>query len=136
MFPQLPRAASVRGVGSRDPIEMEFKMKTIDAQQLESMMKADDDLVVINVLPRQTFENEHIPETINIPVAADDFVQQVEDAVESKNDDVVVYCADEACDASPKAAQKLEQAGFTSVYDFEGGMKEWSESGRRVAQKA
>lgn len=111
-------------------------MKTINAQQLESMMNADDDLVVVNVLPKKMFDNEHIPETINIPVAEDDFVQQVEDAVESKSDDIVVYCADEECSASPKAAQKLEEAGFTSVYDFEGGMKEWNESGREVAQKA
>jgi len=111
-------------------------MKTINAQQLESMMKADEELTVINVLPKKAFDSEHIPETINIPVGDDDFVQQVEDAVESKSDDVVVYCADEACDASPKAAKNLEDAGFTSVYDFEGGMKEWTDSGREAAQRA
>ena len=30
-------------------------------------------------------------------------------------------------DASPKAAKKLEEEGFTNVYDYEGGTKDWFE---------
>jgi hypothetical protein len=30
---------------------------------------------------------------------------------------------------SPKAAKKLESAGYAEVYDFVGGLKEWEGSG-------
>ena len=40
--------------------------------------------------------------------------------------------ADGTCDASPNAAQRLEEAGFRQVYDYEGGVQAWREAGERV----
>ena len=46
-----------------------------------------------------------------------------------KDKPIVVYCASTTCDASPKAARRLNEAGFSKVYDYEGGVKAWKESG-------
>jgi rhodanese-related sulfurtransferase len=36
-----------------------------------------------------------------------------------------VYCASIDCHSSTDAAKKLDQAGFTNVYDYRGGAKAW-----------
>jgi len=101
-------------------------MQTIPYQQLKDIL-AKGDAEVINVLPREAFAKEHIPGSINIPGDSPDFVQQVEDLIGGKDTPVVVYCASSSCDASKKAAKKLEDVGFTQVECYEGGTKEWQD---------
>jgi rhodanese-related sulfurtransferase len=101
-------------------------MKAISSGELDRMNHVDDrDFVLINVLPRGAFNERHIRTSINIPVDDSRFTQKVEAVAGSKDRDVVVYCGSFECNASPKAAQKLERAGFTHVYDFEGGTRDW-----------
>ncbi|MGM0701261.1 MAG: rhodanese-like domain-containing protein [Pseudomonadota bacterium] len=103
-------------------------MRTITRDELKVMNETEhDDFVLINVLPRDAFNKQHIRTSINIPAKDDNFVEKVEDVVGSKDRKVVVYCANFDCDASPKAARKLEDAGFTQVYDYEGGTQDWFE---------
>jgi rhodanese-related sulfurtransferase len=104
-------------------------MQTLTHEQLKAMLDRHDDLVLINVLGQEPFEQAHIPGSYNIPVGERDFVERVEDTVGNKHSKVVVYCASFECNASPTAARKLEQAGFSQVYDFEGGTKDWREAG-------
>lgn len=108
-------------------------MKQLTTQELKNMQQKGDGLALINVLDADQFDREHIPDSTNIPVGDKDFVQRVEEQVGDKSETVVVYCASTECDASPKAARKLEEAGFTDVYDYEGGMKAWKEAGNSVA---
>jgi rhodanese-related sulfurtransferase len=103
-------------------------MKPIDRETLKRMNEVEhEDFVLINVLPREKFNERHIRTSINIPVAEDDFTGRVESVAGSKERKIVVYCASFDCDASPKAARKLEQAGFSKVYDYEGGTEDWFE---------
>ncbi|WP_163559691.1 rhodanese-like domain-containing protein [Halomonas sp. NO4] len=103
-------------------------MKAITRDELKVMNETEhDDFVLINVLPRDAFNKQHIRTSINIPVKDANFVEKVEDVVGSKERKVVVYCANFDCDASPKAAKQLEEAGFTQVYDYEGGTQDWFE---------
>lgn len=111
-------------------------MKTLTVRDLQRLQRTDRGINVINVLPKDAFEEAHIPGSINIPGDRDDFVDRVEDRVASKEEPVVVYCASTDCQASPKAAKKLESAGFTKVYDFESGIKGWQEAGQPVEQGA
>jgi rhodanese-related sulfurtransferase len=106
-------------------------VKKIDAIQLKEMIQKQTP-TLINVLDEEQFRKEHIPGSINIPAGRERFAEEVERHVSSRKDPVVVYCASETCKASPGAAHRLERAGFSSVYDFEGGMKEWKEVGRPI----
>lgn len=45
--------------------------------------------------------------------------------VGDKQRKIVVYCANHDCDASDKAADRLEKAGFKNVYDYAGGTEDW-----------
>lgn len=103
-------------------------MKPITRDDLKTMNEdRHDDFVLINVLPRNDFNEKHIRTSINIPVGDEDFERKVEDVAGGKDRKIVVYCASFDCDASPKAAKKLDQAGFTQVFDYEGGTKDWFE---------
>jgi rhodanese-related sulfurtransferase len=102
------------------------------ASEIRSLLTGSDHPPVINVLDEKQYEENRIPGTINIPLESDGFVGKVEDRVDGKDKRVVVYRASADCDASPRAAKKLEDAGFTSVIDFDGGVKEWAEAGYQL----
>jgi len=103
-------------------------MQAIDRNTLQDMQNKHKDFVLINVLKPEHFQKAHINSSINIPLESRSFTKQVETVAGGKDRDVVVYCASFDCDASPKAAQKLEKAGFKHVYDYEGGTKDWLDS--------
>jgi rhodanese-related sulfurtransferase len=42
---------------------------------------------------------------------------------------VIVYCADQLCDLSPRAAARLRQLGFRQVYDYLPGKADWLAAG-------
>jgi rhodanese-related sulfurtransferase len=107
-------------------------MKPIDARQLKKMLKDDPHPTVINTLPEEHFSATRIPDSINIPQDDENFVRRVEEAVGDHEEPVVVYCASPECDSSTKAAHKLEDAGFSQVYEFEAGAKGWQEAGEKL----
>src|SRR3954468_22040498 len=80
---------------------------------------------LVDVLPAETFTREHLPGAINIPLA------EIDTAAERLDQDrpVVVYCYDYQCDLSPRAASRLEQLGFASVYDFVASKAAWLAEG-------
>lgn len=101
-------------------------MQTFSKSELRRMLDEKHDALVINVLPRSSFDRHHIPGSINIPVKENpDFAQEVETRAGSKNKRIVVYCANTQCNASKQAAQKLENDGFTNVQVYEEGVEGW-----------
>jgi rhodanese-related sulfurtransferase len=124
-------AGAVRSAGNSNDLQGGFPMKTIQIDELKQMRDTMKP-VIINVLDRPLFEREHIPGSINVPLTEDQFPKKVEEQVRGKDAPVVVYCASEECQASPKAASELEKAGFQNVYHFKGGMAEWKDAGRSV----
>src|SRR5690606_26876141 len=99
-------------------------MNTLQTQDVQKLREQYDDFILLNVLPQDKFNQEHIPGSLNIPLDSPDFLSKVEKAVGgNKQKTIVVYCANQNCDLSPKAAKKLGEAGFTKVYDYEEGMQ-------------
>jgi rhodanese-related sulfurtransferase len=107
-------------------------VKTIDTQKLEALMESAEDFRLINVLNEDAFEKQHIPGSENIPVNQEGFINDVRQSTTDRDQRIVVYCANEQCDASDIAARKLEAGGFTNVYDYAGGVEAWRESGKEV----
>src|SRR3954454_1229515 len=76
---------------------------------------------LVDVLPVETFTQEHLPGAINIPL------DKIDTAVEKLDHTkpVVVYCYDYQCDLSPRAAHRLDQLGFAEVYDYVASKAAW-----------
>lgn len=101
-------------------------MKNISKAELQQALAGKQDMVLIDVLPRESFNKWHIPEAVNITFKDNaNFVQEVEAKTRSKDQRIVVYCASTQCPASQLAGQKLEQAGFTNVEKFAEGVEGW-----------
>jgi rhodanese-related sulfurtransferase len=105
-------------------------MKTIAARDLRKMRDAEEEFLLVNTLPADKFPQTKIPEAVNIPQDASDFAAQVEKQAGGKNRTVVVYCASDQCDSSTRGADKLQNAGFTNVYDFADGYAGWQQSNK------
>ena len=101
-------------------------LTTISADELKSALESDHPPVVINVLDREAHRARHVPGSINVP---GDDIEQIEALVPNKEEPIVVYCANADCDASPAAAQTLEEMGYTNVMDFEEGYAGWRRAG-------
>ncbi len=107
-------------------------MRSIDAKTLKRRMDRGDEPVVIDVLPAEYFEKQHIPGAHSAPVADDAFVGRVGQLAPDRDQEVVVYCANEDCDLSLRAARRLETLGYRNVVEFTGGLKEWEDEGFEV----
>lgn len=109
-------------------------MKPLTKEELKNMNDNQHaDFVLINVLSPDSFNEKHIRTSINIPQENQEFAQTVEKVAGSKERKIVVYCASFECDASSKAAKKLDDAGFSNVFAYEGGTKDWFEGGAQAA---
>ncbi len=93
--------------------------------------KRDEDLYVINVLDKESYEDCRIAGSINVPF------DEVENFAKNLNrkSEVVVYCANYMCSASMSAAQKLKEMGFENVWAYEGGTAEWYQLGLKAEGK-
>ncbi|MFW6154777.1 MAG: rhodanese-like domain-containing protein [Planctomycetota bacterium] len=106
-------------------------MKTIDKEHLADMQKSREDLVVLEVLGEDDYKRYHLPGAINVPLD-EGFAKSIQEAVPEKDRPIVVYCTDEECPASGKAARWMESLGYTDVYDYTGGKKDWQATGGKL----
>lgn len=107
-------------------------MQTLMAEQLKRVLEGPRHVPVVNVLDQDSYEQKHIPGSVSVPLSESDFVDKIDEQVSNRSDPVVVYCASSSCDASERAAEKLERAGYTGVRDFESGIKGWEDAGYRL----
>lgn len=95
-------------------------VKPIDTHALRALLAGGAQLV--EVLPRTDYDEEHLPGAQSLPLTAMTAatVAHLDPAAPT-----VVYCFDYECDLSPRAACRLEQLGFTDVYDYVPGKVAW-----------
>ena len=98
----------------------------ITKDKLKDKLEKEDDINLVEVLSPEDYEKEHIKGAINMPVRT---VGREARKQFDMDEEIIVYCASPSCSASLTAAQKLEDMGFTHVYDFHGGKTVWKEAG-------
>jgi len=105
-------------------------MQTINRDTLQEKMNTGD-VKVVDVLGADQYNHFHLPGAINVPLG-EDFESRIQQAVPDKQQEVVVYCADSKCPASPEAAKKMDSLGYQNVYDYEAGKADWRLAGLAV----
>ena len=76
---------------------------------------------LVEVLPADEYRWAHLPEAVNLPLKELDARSDQLD----RSRPIVVYCHDTICDMSPRAAWRLEAAGFGPVFDYVAGKADW-----------
>jgi len=99
-------------------------MQTITRDALKKKLERGDDFALVEVLPPQAYDAYHLPGAINIPLGPN-FEEKVLLTLRDKNQEIVVYCSDENCSASPTAYKRLKDLGYRRVYDYEFGKHDW-----------
>ena len=92
-----------------------------------------DSVLFIDARAEEYYDEGHIPNSI----CNDDFdslVYQIEDFIKYKNG-FVVYCSDDDCGSSEDLAYQLQDQGFTNIYLFKGGWKQWMENNLSIELK-
>ncbi len=102
-------------------------MSTITRAQLKDRMDHDQ-IDVVDVLPTDSYKESHIPGAMNVPID-EQFDQHIQRVVPDKEHDVIVYCMSTQCDASTRAAERMERLGYRHVFEYEGGKKDWEQAG-------
>lgn len=104
-------------------------MLRIRAPEVKQMMEEDPDAIVINLLGSDDFRRLRIPDTYNIPAGRDDFVEAVDALAGYRDRRLILHGSHHGTETPPRAARRLEAAGFTDVVEFDGGISEWKAAG-------
>jgi rhodanese-related sulfurtransferase len=107
-------------------------VSTISTEQLDQRLQQGGAFQFWNVLPDTYFRGELIVGSLRVPIET--VGREVQRLGLPKGAEIIVYCADLACPLSRKAAEKLQELGYTNVRAYEGGLAEWKESGRPVVR--
>ena len=101
-------------------------MNCITARLLKQRLDAGEKLILVNAMEENKFRAKHIPGSLNLFKKED--IQQVL----HKEDDIIVYCTDLACNKSILLYHLLQALGYLHVCRFAGGMLEWENAGFRL----
>jgi rhodanese-related sulfurtransferase len=102
-------------------------VRTISREEIEEKMDRGEDFVLIDTLAAMYYRHSHLPGAINLPV--EEIESRAAELLPDKNAEIVVYCMDDPCPASERAARELAAMGYTNVGDYVGGKKDWLGAG-------
>ena len=97
----------------------------IDSWDLDVIMKADENIIVVDARSTDAYRKEHIPGSLSLP-----HLKMNEETTKmlDRKALIVVYCDGIGCNASTKGALKLSRLGF-SVKELLGGLDWWKRDG-------
>lgn len=98
-------------------------MNTINATHLKQRLDAGEPLCLVNALEEFKFRAKHIPGSLNV-YRKEDIEKKI-----NKEDEIIVYCTDVACNKSVLLYQLLELMGYRHICRFPGGLREWEDAG-------
>lgn len=124
---------SLNACSARQPTVLASKPAAVTAKikakitpaEYQARFGAHADHILIDVRTPEEFASGHIPGAVNISV--DELAQRLNEIPQDKP--VVLYCR--SGNRSNQAAQILERAGYTQIYDL-GGIITWVQQGYPV----
>ncbi|WP_452227912.1 MULTISPECIES: rhodanese-like domain-containing protein [unclassified Lacinutrix] len=101
----------------------------VSTQEMQSLLKMGQ-VQLVDVRTPKEFKSGYIDNAQNIDYKSPTFAQDILKL--DKEKPVLLYC--HSGGRSAKCAEKLQEAGFTKIYDLEGGISRWKHDGLAVKQ--
>ncbi len=98
-------------------------IRTIARDALKAKLDRGDHFRLVLTLHEFAFQAAHIPGSEHFPTVEESF------AALDRDDEIVVYCSDEACVASQMAYHALVERGYNNVRRYAGGLSDWDRAG-------
>lgn len=107
------------------------QIKNVDVDEFKKEVSTlEENEVLLDVRSKQEVKAGYIEGMINIDFYSDDFEAEIDKLDKSKT--YYVYCA--AGGRSMKAANMMEEKGFNNLYNLNGGITAWKNSGNAVKE--
>ncbi len=102
----------------------------ISPADFETKLQQDSTIQLIDVRTPEEYAAGHIAGSVNMNIYDDDFAVQFGKL--DKNRPVLVYCAKGG--RSADAAEQIAKAGYSQVFDLNGGFIAWKDAGKPVTK--
>ncbi|MCG8404231.1 MAG: rhodanese-like domain-containing protein [Phycisphaerales bacterium] len=121
-------AVAFCGCQQNEGISQKAKVQRLKtASELKSKMDAGS-ITVVHALDAEHYAKGHIPGAQNI-----DYEKMTPDMLpEQKDQPIVFYCSGGMCPVGRMAASKAAKWGYTDVWEYHGGIKDWKRAGMPV----
>lgn len=101
----------------------------LSPKQLIALLEEETSPTLVDLLPPDHFENQHIPGAKNACVFFVSFLDDLETIVPNKKGRVVLYGSSSRSHETKVAVEKMTRAGYQEIYQLEGGLEAWCEAG-------
>lgn len=106
---------------------MSDELQQIDLKTLRNWQIDRRDFVLVDTLPATAYNKGHLPGALHI--MSDDILDHASVLLPDRQMEVVVYCASAKCKRAGLSAGRLETLGYTRVFHFVGGKRDWIAAG-------
>ena len=102
-------------------------MRQISRAELKEKIDRESPKLVFT-LGEWQYRSAHIPGSLNLPCSPR--LYESEEALKSldRDDEIVVYCSNEACFSSISVYHLLEKRGYRHVSHYAGGLLDWGDA--------
>ncbi|KAA1245822.1 rhodanese-like domain-containing protein [Aquimarina sp. RZ0] len=104
-------------------------VQLITVEEMDKLLELEK-VQLVDVRTPKEFANGHIDGAININFYDENFETLISTIDKSKP--IAVYCGRGG--RSAKCSAYMEKAGFTKIYDLDGGLTEWKYKGKEVVK--
>ncbi len=98
-------------------------MNLISREELKEKLDRGDDFKLVMTLGEFGFRAKHIPGSLNV------YTPEQGREMLDLDDEIVVYCSNQACVASISAYNILVHNGYKNVRRYAGGLLDWEDAG-------
>ncbi len=95
-------------------------------QELSARLR-DPRLMIVDVLPRASYDEGHVPGALSLPVA--EIPARARMVLPDPHAEICLYCASLTCNAAERGASMLRDLGYTRLQHYHGGLADWREAG-------
>ncbi|WP_109299275.1 rhodanese-like domain-containing protein [Aquimarina sp. AU474] len=104
-------------------------VELITVEEMDSLLKLGE-VQLVDVRTPSEYQEGHIDSAINIDFRNENFETLI--AKVDKSKPVAVYCGRGG--RSGKCSAYMKKAGFTKIYDLDGGITEWKFKGKKTVK--
>lgn len=98
-------------------------------KQLIALLEEETSTTLVDLLPPDHFEDQHISGAKNACVFFVSFLDDLATIVPNKKGRVVLYGSSSRSHDTKVAVEKMTRAGYQEIYQLEGGLEAWCEAG-------
>lgn len=103
------------------------------AGNLQKRMATESNLVLLDIMPEDRYNDVHIPGAVNACVYEVVFGDKAAGLIADKSTPVVVYDVRSETKGAEVAAEKLKRLGYTNISVLDGGLEAWCKAGNTIA---